>query len=99
MVSSAATWTDLEVIRVSEAGQTEQDKYRMIPLPCGSYNVVQVSVFMKQRQSRRSRKLTNGHQAGGGAGSLGLTYTDYYVQNKEVIRAYCVAQGTVPNIL
>ena len=96
---SAATWTDLEVIRVSEADQTEQDKYHTMPLPCGGYNTVQVSVFMKQRQSRRSGKQTNGHQAGGGAGSLGLTYTDYYVQSKEVMRAYCVAQGTVPNIL
>lgn len=32
---SAATWMDLELITVSEVGQTEKDKCHMMPLLCG----------------------------------------------------------------
>ena len=32
--SFAATWTDLEIIILSEVSQTEKDKYRMISLIC-----------------------------------------------------------------
>ena len=31
----AATWTDLEMIILSEVNQTEKDKYHMISLTCG----------------------------------------------------------------
>ena len=31
----AATWTDLEIIILSEVNQTEKDKYHMISLMCG----------------------------------------------------------------
>ena len=31
----AATWTDLEIIWLSEVSQTEKDKYHMISLRCG----------------------------------------------------------------
>ena len=31
----AATWMDLEIIILSEANQTQKDKYHMIPLICG----------------------------------------------------------------
>ena len=31
----AATWMDLEIIILTEASQTEQDKYHMIFLVCG----------------------------------------------------------------
>ena len=30
----AATWTDLEIIILSEVSQKEKDKYHMIPLRC-----------------------------------------------------------------
>ena len=32
----AATWTDLEIIILSEVSQKEKDKYRMISLICGT---------------------------------------------------------------
>ena len=32
---SAVTWTDLEIIMLSEVSQAEKDKYHMIPLICG----------------------------------------------------------------
>ena len=35
IMSSAATWMDLEIIILSEVNQTEKDKYRMISLICG----------------------------------------------------------------
>ena len=31
----AAAWMDLEVVILSEVGQTEKDKYHMISLICG----------------------------------------------------------------
>ena len=31
----AATWMDLEIIILTEVGQTEKDKYHMISLICG----------------------------------------------------------------
>ena len=31
----AATWMDLEIVILSEVGQTEKDKYHMISLICG----------------------------------------------------------------
>ena len=31
----AATWMDLEIIKLSELSQTEKDKYHMISLICG----------------------------------------------------------------
>ena len=34
IMSSAATWMDLEIIILSEVSQTEKDKYHMILLIC-----------------------------------------------------------------
>ena len=33
----AATWTDLEIVTLSEVSQTEKDKYHMILLTCGIF--------------------------------------------------------------
>ena len=35
IIPSAATWMDPEFIILSEAGQTQKDKYHMISLICG----------------------------------------------------------------
>ena len=35
ITSFAATWTDLEMIILSEVSQTEKDKYHRISLMCG----------------------------------------------------------------
>ena len=35
MMPFAATWMDLEIITLSEVGQTEKDKYYMIVFICG----------------------------------------------------------------
>ena len=35
VLSSEATWMDLEIIILSEVSQTEKDKYHMVPLTCG----------------------------------------------------------------
>ena len=36
MLSSAATWMDIEIVRLSEVSQREKDKQYMILLICGS---------------------------------------------------------------
>ena len=36
IVPFAATWMDLEIVILSELGQTEKDKYCMISLMCGT---------------------------------------------------------------
>ena len=35
IIPFAETWVDLEIIILSEVGQTEKDKYHMISLICG----------------------------------------------------------------
>ena len=35
IISLAATWMDLEIVILSELGQTEKDKYHTISLTCG----------------------------------------------------------------
>ena len=64
----AATWMDLEIIILSEVSQKEKDKYYMISLICGIYNMVQVNLFTKQKQTHRHRKQTYGYQKANGAG-------------------------------
>ena len=55
---------DLEIIRLSEVSQKEKDKY-MISLTGGIYNLTQMNLSMKQKQSHRHRKQTCGCQGGG----------------------------------
>ena len=55
-MSFAATWMDLEVITLSEISQKEKDKYHMIPLICGIYNMTQMNLLTKQKQPHRHRK-------------------------------------------
>ena len=35
IMPSAATWMDLEIVKLGEVNQTEKDKYHMISLICG----------------------------------------------------------------
>ena len=46
----AATWTDLEIIILSEVNQTEKDKYHMMLRICGIYKKkIQMNLFTKQK--------------------------------------------------
>ena len=49
IIPFAATWMQLETIILSEVGQKEKDKYHMISLICGIYNMTQMSLSMKQK--------------------------------------------------
>ena len=64
----AATWTDLEMSTLSEEIQTEKDKYHMISLTCRIENMIQMDLFIKQKQTHRLRKQTYGYQRGKGGG-------------------------------
>ena len=48
IIPSAATWLNLEIIIPSEVSQKEKDKYHMISLICGVYNMTQMNLSMKQ---------------------------------------------------
>ena len=55
----AAMWTDLEMIILSEASQTEKDQHHVISLHVEPKNVIQVNIFTKQQQTfNRHRKQT-----------------------------------------
>ena len=73
----AATWMDLEIIILSEVSQ--KDKYHMISLICGIYNMTQMSLPTKQEQTHREQ--TCGCQGGGEgwSGRLGLAEANYYI--------------------
>ena len=62
----ATTWMDLEITILSEVSQTEKDKYHMISLICGIQNMIQMCLFIKQKQTHRRRKQTYGYQRGRG---------------------------------
>ena len=46
-VPFATTWIDLEIIILSEISQ--KDRYHMISLICGIYNMTQMNLFTKQK--------------------------------------------------
>ena len=69
IMSFAATWMELEIIILSEASQTEKDKYHTISLICGIFKKrTQMNLFTYQKQTHRLRKQTYGYQRGEVAG-------------------------------
>ena len=64
----AATRMQLEIIILSEVSQKEKDKYHMISLICGIYNMAQMNLSTKQKLTYRHREQTCGYQGGGGRG-------------------------------
>ena len=63
----AATWMDLEIILLSEVGQTEKDKYH-ITFMWNLKKMIQMNLFIKLKQTHRHRKQTYGYQKGKGGG-------------------------------
>ena len=64
MMPFAATWMQLEVIILSEISQKE--KYHIISLICGIYNMPQMNLSMKEKQNHGHREQTGSCQGGGG---------------------------------
>ena len=54
------------MIILSEVSQTEKDQCHMISLICGIYNMTQMSLSIKQKQTHRHREQTYGCQWGRG---------------------------------
>ena len=50
----AETWRDLEIIILSEVSQREKDKYCMISRICGVKLMVQMNLFIKQKQTQKT---------------------------------------------
>ena len=48
-MSFTVTWTDLEIVILSEGSQTEKDKYDMIFLTYGIEKMVQMNLFTEQK--------------------------------------------------
>ena len=64
----ATTWMDLEISILSKVSQKEKDKYHMISLKCGIYNMMQMNLFIKHTQMYRHKKQSNACQRGKGLG-------------------------------
>ena len=45
----AATWMELEIVILSEGGQTEKDKCHMISIMCVILKMIQMNLFRKQK--------------------------------------------------
>ena len=63
-----------------------------------------MNISTKQKQTQRHREQTCGCQGGGGVregriGGLGLADTNYYIQDGQTTRSYCIARGTIFSIL
>ena len=64
---STATWMDLEIMILSEVSQGEKDKYYITYM----WNLIQMNLFTKQKQTHRRKKQTYGYQRGkGGWGEI-----------------------------
>ena len=61
----AATWMDLEIIRLNEVSQKEKNKYRMISLIRRISNMTQKNLSAKQKQTHRHGEQTCVCQGGG----------------------------------
>ena len=48
----AATWMDLEIVTLSEVSQKEKDKYHMMSLICGIWNMTQMNIYETQTDSQ-----------------------------------------------
>ena len=48
----AATWMQLEIIILSEVSQKEKDKYHMISLICGIWNMTNEPIYEMETESR-----------------------------------------------
>ena len=62
----ATTWMELEILILNEVSQKEKNTYHMISLICGTPNMAQMKLSVKQKQTCRHRKQTWGCQGGGG---------------------------------
>ena len=51
-MSFAATWTDLEIVTLSEVSQAEKDKYHMISLICGVLNELTLELLRGSQAPR-----------------------------------------------
>ena len=68
----AETWMDLEVIILCVVSQKEKDKYHMISLTCGIYNMAIMNLLTKQKQTHRHSEQTYGCMRGRRTGRDGL---------------------------
>ena len=66
LLTLATIWMDLEIVILSEASQTEKDKYRMLSLIGRILKMIQTNLFTQQKQTQRRRKQTYGHRRGKG---------------------------------
>ena len=84
IMSFAATWTDLEIIILSEVSQRKTSTiwYHLYV----ESKVWHKWTFLKKKQTHRCREETYGCQGGvgvgeGWSGNLGLAVTNYYIQD------------------
>ena len=58
VMSSAATWMQLEIIILSEVSLIEKDKYHMILLICGVLEMIQMNLQNRNRLTYLEKELT-----------------------------------------
>ena len=64
----------LEMIIPSKVSQKDKDKSHMTSFMCGIYNMTEMTLSMKQKQSHRHREQTFGCQGGEQWGRNGMGY-------------------------
>ena len=103
----AATWTDLEIIILTEVSQTEERQVSYdIAYMCNlkkKKKKTQMNLFTKQKQTHRLRETNYGYQRGKGGregytGGLGLTCTHCCILNRYPTST-SVGQRTLLNTL
>ena len=76
----SATWMELETLILSKVIQKEKDKYHMISLVSGTYNMAQVNLSTEKKIMDLENRFVVGEEEGEGVGwigDLGLIDADY----------------------
>ena len=77
IMSFAATWMQLEIIILSEISQKEKDKYHLISLTYGNYNMAQINLSTKQKEHKGLENRHGGQDrvgVGVGQGRSGMDW-------------------------
>ena len=95
----AATWTELEILILSEVRQKGKDKHHMISLICIIQNMAQMILSTNGNRSQPRRadlwfSVEDGGREWDGQAVWGLGMQTY-IWNGWAMGPYCAAQGTV----
>ena len=100
----AETLMQLDILILSEVSQKEKEKYHIISLMCGIWNIAQINLSTEQKETHGYGEQTCGCQRGCGGGcgmdrEVGVGSYKLLHLKWKAMRHYCTSQGPISNLL